>query len=282
MTKLEVNSFFVDRPVYLFSLIQVRVTATSYPKPTSLRHAPVTSPFATDIAKMTDGKSRFLNVGGSIGMNPTVQAGGSFGGTSGLESKHKRWAIASHTVMNSTEGNESESIFWRFTHNDIAYKSERLQRWSFARDLLPSALYAFSRAPVLEMELMVFWSEVSGARHAKQRAFFPSRGVEEASSHIFANFIYQVSVKVDLNDIEDEHSWIVGGDAADASTWGELRAAQQGTVHLAAVEKFAERHSDQDPDSTAPTDCQVILQRAIEGRITLTEQERNGKWSWSY
>jgi len=279
MTKLEVNSFCVDRPVYLFSFIQVRVSATSRPKPTSLRHAPVTSPFATDTAKMTDGKSRFLNVGGTIGMNPTAQVCGSFGGTSALESNHRRWAIASHTVMNFAEGNESESIFWRFTHNDVAYKSERLQEWSFARELLPSALYAFSRAPVLEMELMVFWSEVSGARPTKKRGFFPLRGAEEASSPIFANFIYRVSVKVDLNEIHDEHSWIVGTGTADDSTWDELRTAKQGTVHLAAVEKFAERHSDLHPGSTTLTNCQVILQRAIEGRIILTEQERNGKWN---
>ena len=216
-------------------------------------------------------------------MNPTAQVlvGGSFGQTSALESNHRRWAIASRTVMNSTEGNESESIFWSLTHNDVAYKSERLQGWSFARELLPSALYAFSRAPVLEVEVMVFWSEDSGMGHRKRRGFFPLnlRGSEEASAspHAFANFIYQVSVKVDLNDIKDDHSWIVGGDTADDPPRDELRTAKQGTVHLKPVAKTAERHSDLDPGSMALTDCQVILQRAIEGRITLTAQERNGE-----
>ena len=125
---------------------------------------------------------------------------------------------------------------------------------------------------------MVFWSEPegSGMRHAKPRRGSP-RGAE-ASSLIFANFIYQVSVRVDLNDIQHDRSWILGGDTADNRTWDELPAAKQGafqTVHFDIITTNAETHSRV---GTAPTNCQVILQRAIEGRITLTEQER-GKWN---
>ena len=161
--------------------------------------------------------------------------------------------------MNSTEGNESARIFWSFTHNDVAFKSERLQRWAFAPEYLPYAQYGFSRAPVLETELMVFWSEDSGTLRVKQRGFFPfnfRQGTKEPrnSSAIFANFIYQVSVRVDSNDIKDDYSWIMGGDAADDPVSDELRAAKQGIAHLAPVKLITTRHSEC-PGSTALTNC---------------------------
>ena len=147
------------------------------------------------------------------------------------------------------------------------------------RRLQSSALYyGFSQALTLEIELMVFWSEPedSGMRHAELRRVSP-RGTE-TSPVIFANFIYRVSVRVDLNDIQHDSSWILGGDTADNRTWDELPVAKQGafqTIHFDTVTTNAETHSG---GGTAPTNCQLILQRAIEGRITLTEQER-GKWN---
>ena len=130
------------------------------------------------------------------------------------------------------------------------------------------------------------WSEDSGTPRVKQRGFFPfnfRQGTKEPrnSSAIFANFIYQVSVRVDSNDIKDDYSWIMGGDAADDPTSDELRPAKQGTAHLAPVKLITTRHSEC-PGSTALTNCQVILQRAIEGRIILTAQERTGEWSELY
>ena len=123
---------------------------------------------------------------------------------------------------------------------------------------------------------MVFWSEDSCTL---QLGSFPGnlRGAGEASSLIFANFIYQVLVKVDLKDIPDDNSLIVDGDADHELTRDELRAAKQRTVHLAPVDKIAVRCSDLHPGSTALPNCQVRLQRAIEGRMTLTEHERRGK-----
>ena len=219
------------------------------------------------------GESRSLTARGTIGISPTAQIGVSFGETSTSERNQGQWKIVPRTVMDFTKGNESESIFWRYTCND-AYKSEHRQAWSFPRELLPSALYGFSRSsrePALEIEIMVFWSEPEDS--GRQRGFFPfdSRATEKASSAIFANFIYQVSVKVDLNDIQADQSYTAGGTTADRPSRDDLCAAKQGTVHLDPVKTFAE--SDSGTGSTAHKPCEVVLQRAIEGRITLTKRE---------
>ena len=286
MTDLEFNSIFVDQPTYLFSFAQIRVSATSGLKPTSLKYTPTTKTFI-DTAKATTGKNRIMNVAGSFCMNPTAQVGATWGGSSGLETTQNQWVIIAEKTMTSAEGKGSENIFWRYAHNDAGFKSDRLEKWSYERSLLPSATFGFSRfgpAPAVEAEVMVLWSEDSEGQHAK-RGFFPLRsaagtGAERQKSPVFANFIYQVAVKVDLGDVKDEFSNVIVGDLADTSTWDELHqasVAKRGATHLEPIKRTAEKDSDLDHENGVVTDCHVFIHRAIEGRVSLSDEEKKGR-----
>src|SRR6185369_9104523 len=95
---------------------------------------------------------------------------------------------------------------------------ERLHEWSYAYEVLPSALFGFTKTPTVETEVMVFWSQDSPMRHGKFKKTMPLRNKRHPSP-AFANFIYQVVAKVDLNDIVDDHSWVVLGHQADQLNW---------------------------------------------------------------
>ena len=285
MTDLEFNSIFIDQPAYLFSFAQIRVSATSDIKPTSLKYTPTTKTFV-DAAKAITGKSRVANVAGCFSMNPAVQSGATWGASSGLETTQNQWAIVAEKTMTSAEGKGSENIFWGYAHNDAGFKSDRLQKWSYEYSLLPFATFGFSRfgqAPVVEAEVMVLWSEDSEGQHTKQRGFFPLRSAAEAErqkSPVFANFIYQVAVTVDLNDVKDEFSNVIVGDLADTSTWDELyqaSVAKRGATHLEPIKRTAEKDSDLDPEDGMVTDCHVFIHRAIEGRVSLSDEEKKGR-----
>lgn len=286
MTNLEVNSSFVDQPPYFFAFAQVRITAKSDCKPTVLNYTPTTTTFCST-AKTSAGKSRVMNLGGTVGMNSGAHAGVSWGGTSGLETIQNQWAIIAETTNN--EGNGSENIFWRYAHNDSVFKPDRLQKWSFTRALLPRAFFGYSRfgpAPVAEAEVMVLWSEDSEAHHGRQRGFFPLRntqGMEIQKSSVYANFIYQIAVTVDLEDVKDDFSNVIVGDMADAITWDELNDASMagnGATHMVPEKRTAEKDSEVGTRSGMLTDCRISIHRAIEGRVSVAVEElkQGGKW----
>ena len=286
VTNLEFNSIFVDQPTYLFSFAQIRVSATSDLKPTSLKYTPTTKTFVST-AKAITGKSRALSVTGSFSMN-VAQVTATWGASSGIESTQNQWAIIAERTMTSAEGKDSENIFWRYAHNDVAFKTDRLQKWTYERSLLPSATFTLNRsgpAPVVEAEVMVLWSEDSEEQHAKQRGFFPLRIAagtdrDRQKSPVFANFIYQVAVKVDLNDVKDQFSDVTIGNVADTLTWNELHdafVAKRGATHLEPIKKTAEKESDVDPEKSVVTDCHVLIHRAIEGRVSLSDEEKKGR-----
>ena len=276
MTRLEVNSSFVDPPSYFFSFAQVRITAKSDCKPTLLNYTPTTTTFC-GTARTSIGRSRAMNLG--INMHSGAQAGITWGGISGLETVQNQWAIIAETTNN--EGNGSENVFWRYAHNDSVFEPGRLQKWSFAPALLPRAFFGYSRlglAPVAEAEVMVLWSEDSEVHHGRQRGFFPLRntqGVEPQKSPVFANFIYQIAVTVDLEDVKDDFSNVIVGDMADTITWDELHeasVAKNGATHMEPEKRTAEKDSDVETSGML-TDCHVFIHRAIEGRVSVAVEE---------
>jgi len=283
LTSLEFNSILINQPTYLFSFAQIRFTATSDSQLTYLKYTPTAKTFV-DTAKAIAGKNRATKVGVSISMNPGVQFDHARGGSSGLETTQNQWAIATQTTETSAEGKNSENIFWRYTYNDAW--AGQLQNWSYEPTLLPSAIFTTSRlgpAPVVEAEVMVLWSDDSEGQHAKRRGFFPLRsaaGAEHQKSSVFANFIYQVAVKVDLNDVKDERSDVIVGGLADTSTWDELRqasVAKRGTTHFEPIKRTAEKDCDLDPENGVATHCHVFIHRAIEGRVFLSDEEKKGR-----
>jgi len=287
VTSLEFNSIFIDQPTYMFSFAQIRVSATSDIKPTSLEYTPTTKTFV-DTAKTITGKGRIMKAVGCFSMNPTAQVGATWGSSSGLETRQNQWAIIAEKTMTSAEGKGSENIFWRYVHNDAGFKSDRLQKWSYERSLLPTAIFGFSRRgpkPAVEAEVIVLWSEDSEGQHVKRRGLFPLRSAagaaaERQKSPVFANFIYQVAVKVDLNDIKDELSDIMVGELADYLTWDELHqasVAKKGATHLEVIKRTAEKDSDLDSEDGIVTDCHVFIHRAIEGRVSLSDEEKKGR-----
>ena len=287
MTSLEVNSSTVDPPPYFFSFAQVRITAKSDCQPTSLLHyTPTTIPLYST-ARMSTGRSKFVNIG--MNMHSGAQAGVTWGGISGLETVQNQWAITVEKTNN--KGNGSENVFWRYAYNDSVFQPDRLQKWSFTRELLPRVFFGYSRlglAPVAEAEVMVLWSEDSDAHHGRQRGFFPLRntqGVELKKSSVFANFIYQIAVMVDLGNIRDDSSNVMVGDIGDTITWDELYEASvtnSGATHMEPEKRTAEKDSDLGPGGGALADCHIFIHRAIEGRVSVAVEElrQGGKQIW--
>ena len=219
-----------------------------------------------------------MNIG--MNMNAGPQAAVAWGGTSGLEAIQNQWAIIAETTNN--EGNGSENVFWRYAHNDSVFGPDRLQKWTFTRALLPHTFFGYSRfgpAPVAEAEVMVLWSEDTEAHHGRQRGFFPLRntqGVEPQKSPVFANFIYQIAVTVDLENVKDDFSNVMVGDMADVITWEELSEASvtnSGATHMEPAKRTAEKDSDVEPRRGVLTDCDIFIHRAIEGRVSVAVEE---------
>jgi hypothetical protein len=260
----------------VFSIVQVRVTATADQKPACLRHTPTTTPFAMDTVKTITGKNKAFNVGTTLGghsAGPLVGTiAGSWGATSILELNQRRWSIASQRIMKSVQGKQSESVFWRYTHNDVAFKPKRPDKWNYTREFLPSAIYGFEQVPVVEAELMVFWSENSRS-HSRKRGFFPLNA-KEPPPPVFSNFIYQASVMVDLKTIKDEYSWVTVEDLSDTAKQDDL--SKERIICYPEVQKPARKHVETGSESIASTNCHVTIQRAVEGRSRLTDEEING------
>jgi len=264
MTSLEVNSSFVDQSPYFFSFAQVRITAKSDYEPTVLSYTPTTTTF-NSTAKTSTGKS-------TVSKGPAVQAGVAWSGPSVLKTIQNRWAIIAE--MTNNEGNGSENISWRYTHNDAVFEPGRLHR--FTREPLPRAFFGYrpSRpAPAAEAEVMVLWSEISNTHNGRQRGFFPTRktqGVETQKSLVFANFIYQITVVVDLENVKEEFSFGFVKDVPDMTTQvepHEVSVANSGAIHMVPEKRTAEKDYDVETRSGKLTDRHICIHRAIEGWV---------------
>jgi len=279
MTGLEVSSIFVDRPAYLLSLAQVQMTAYS-PEPVVLLHrSPQHLHTEGDSAKRTLTRNTGFSLGTVLGASPSVQAQYSAGGASGTENQMRRWDVASHKIMDVNETQpkgESDGAVWKYTHNDAIFG--RVEGWSFDHELRPSAVFGFSDVkPEVEVQVTVFWSSEAHTKLMKPRDSFPFRWRRaKAQQSVFANFVYQVTVVVDLENVQDERSWIMPRKPLDSVKRKELSAIK-GPIHFDPVAGVAKTHSEDQMEEVVSAGWDVSITRGVEERARLTAPERSGK-----
>ena len=268
MTELEVSSIFVGRPAYLLSLAQVQVTAFS-PEPVRLLHrSPQHLRTEGDSARRTVTRNTGFSLGTVLSSSPSVQAQYSAGGASGTETGVRRWDVTSwHNIMDKTQlKDESDGAVWKYIHNDAIFG--RVEGWSFDHELRPSAVFGFSDAkPEVEVKVTVFWSSEAHAKPTKPRDSFPFRWLRaKEQQSVFANFVYQVAVVVDLEKVKDERSWIMPRKPLDSVKRKEL-SGTKGPIYFDPITAAAKAHSEE----------VVSITRGFEERARLTAPERTSK-----
>ena len=107
---------------------------------------------------------------------------------------------------------ESVSATWKYAHNDQF--SPRLKRCNFRDDLHPKVMVGFQTIKTqMEVEVTVFWSsDLTSPESPIKRREFPIRWPwAKATKPIFFNFLYQVAMGVDLENIPYHNSWTMPG-----------------------------------------------------------------------
>jgi hypothetical protein len=264
MTRLEVSSNPVHRSAYLLSLAQVQITACSSGKVALLNRSPISLHAEGNSAKTTNTKNKSLSIGAMLNLNPSGQVGFTMGQTSSTERQVARWDVSSCITAEASEKKtqvdyKADGALWHYNHNDAVFG--RTKGWTFDTEHRPSALFTFGKVkPRVQVKVVVFWSSDIDSAHTG----FPFRWrrVKEQMS-VFANFIHQLAVVVDANDLKEECSWFVPDIRVDGVKMEEL-SASKGPIHFEPETATADTHS------TEATDLKVLITRAVEGRAQLT------------
>ena len=262
MTELEVDSNSLHRPDYLLSLAQVEITAYSSDEVPLLKRSPMSLCAEGNSAKMTNSKNKTLNFGAIFGVNPTGQIGFTTGQTSNTEKQVARWdVISSITIKASMQvDDKTNGASWRYIHNDAVFG--RMKRSTFDTEHRPSALFGSGKVkPRVQVKVLAVWSSDVDPAHTG----FPFRWrrVKEQMS-VFTNFIHQLAVVVDANDLKDERSWFFPDTRVNNVKMEEL-SASKGPIHFKS-ETAAHTSSTEG----ILTDLKVLITKTIEGRAELT------------
>ena len=211
MTELEVSSNSVHSSAYyLLSLAQVQITACSSGKVMLLSRSPKSLRAEGNSAKTTNAKNKSFSIGAMLGLNPSGQVGFTTGQMSSMERQVARWDVSSRRTTEVSEkktqlDDKADGALWHYNHNDTVFG--RTKGWTFDTEHLPSALFTFSKVkPRVHVKAVVFWS--SDTNSARMGFPFRWQRMKEQMS-VFANFIHQIAVAFDANDLKDECSWLV-------------------------------------------------------------------------
>ena len=271
MTELEVSSNSLRRSDYLLSLAQVQITACSSGEVPLLNRSPISLCAEGNSAKMTNSKNKSLNVGAILGIKPSGQVGFTMGQTSSMEKQVARWDVLSRkTVEASTQGDDkTDGALWHYNHNDAIFG--RTKGWTFDTEHRPSALFGFGKVkPRVQVKVVVFWS--SDIDPARTGFPFRWRRVKEQMP-VFANFIHQLAVVIDANDLKDKYSWFLPDTRVNDVKMEEL-SASKGPIHFKPETATAYSHST---EGSTSTDLKALITRAIEGRAQLTPAAITGE-----
>ena len=281
MKRLNVDSVQVNQCPYFLSFVQTRIMACSRCKLELVDSNPTSPPSdETDVAKTTYSISRGLGVEVGLGLNPGLKSSISTGRTSGVERITNRWIFTyreEQAALAAIPDTESVSAIWKYAHNDLF--SPRLQRCNFRDNLHPKVTIGFQAIKTeVEVEVTAFWSSNRPSPESPiKRREFPIRWPwAKASKPIFFNFLYQVAVAVDLENIPYRDSWTMAGIQTNNIKREDLDPSKS-PVPFAQTMEIAQQYSESGQiDDIVSTECEVVIKTAVEGRVELTAEERTG------
>ena len=235
--------------------------------------------FRGNSAKQIDSKSKLINTGFIATAIPQATLGFSAGAGSSTERTLGEWDVSTSTLMESdilhleiSQNNSSAGAWWRYIHNDAL--CDHISKAIFQDDLCPSAI--FTMADVItqtkvEVKVTAFWVNLPQARPGWK---FWKRSEKMP---IFSNFVYQVTVILDLEKVPDGSSFGMITNTTDHLNMPKFSASKDsGPIHFDGVTTDAATR-DED-NKIVPADIKIFMTSAIQGKAELTSVKKAGEW----
>ena len=280
--KLAAAPILINQPAYILSLAQVQIAACSPSKMKLSSQEPKDVHFRGNSAKQIDSKSKLTEAKFTAAANPNATLGFSAGVGSSTERTLGEWDVSTSTLTKSdashlkiSQTDSSAGAWWRYIHNDAL--CDHIRKANFQDDLCPSAVFTLAEVSTqtkVEVKVSVFWVNPPEAQPVWK---FWKRS-EKTRMPIFSNFVYQVTVVLDLEKVHDGFSWgmIENHDTIDHLEMTKSSASKDPEpIHFDRV--TAEAATRNKAMKIVPTDMQIMMASAIQGKAELTTAEKAGE-----
>jgi hypothetical protein len=267
-------------PDYVLSLAQVQIAACSPSKMKLSSQEPNDLHLGGNSAKQIVSKSKLTEAKFTAAANPNATLGFSAGVGSSTERTLGEWDVSTSTLTKSdashlkiSQTDSSAGAWWRYIHNDAL--CDHIQKTNFQDDLCPSAVFTLAEVSTqtkVEVKVSVFWVNPPQAQPVWK---FWKRS-EKTRMPIFSNFVYQVTVVLDLEKVHDGFSWSMIENTADHLEMTKFSASKDPEpIHFDGV--TAEATTRNKAMKIVPTDTQILMTSAIQGKAELTTAEKAGE-----
>ena len=269
-----------DRPAYAMSLAQVQIAACSPSEIELSSQEPKNMHFRGNSAKQIDSRSKLIDTKFTAAANPNATLGYSAGVGSSTERTLGEWDVSTSTLTTSDalhlktcRNDSSAGAWWRYIHNDAL--CDHIPNANFQNDLCPSAFFTLEEVSArtkVEVKVSVFWVNRPQAQAGQSVWKFLKRS-EKTRMPIFSNFVYQVKVTLELEKVRDGSSWSVIKNATDQLKMQALKDPEP--IHFDGIASVAKTRNK--AMKTVPTDTQILMTSAIQGKAELTTAEKAGE-----
>ena len=237
--------------------------------------------FRGNSAKQIDSKSKLINAKFTAAANPNATLGYSAGEGSSTERTFGEWDVSTSTLTMSdalrlkiNQNDSSAGVWWRYIHNDALF--DHIPKINFQNDLCPSAVFTLDEVSArtkVEVKVSVFWVNPPQPQPAWK---FWKRS-EKTRMPIFSNFVYQVTVVLDLEKVRDGSSWRTIENTTDRLEMTKFSALKdpEPIIHFDGVTAVPKTRNK--TMKTVPTDMQIVMTSAIQGKAELTTAEKAGE-----
>ena len=244
-------------------------------------------PFGGNSAKQIDSKSKQADAKFTAAANPNATLGFSAGVGSSTERTLGEWGVSTSTLTTSDalhlktcQNDSSAGAWWRYIHNDAL--CDHIPNANFQNDLCPSAVFTLDEVSTrikVEFKVSVFWVNRPQAQPAQSmwKKIWKRSDSEKTQMPVFSNFVYQVTVVLDLEKVRDDYSWRTIGNTADRLEMTQFSASKnpEPIIHFDGVTAVLKTRNK--TMETVPTDTQILMTSAIQGKAELTTAEKAGE-----
>ena len=234
--------------------------------------------FRGNSAKQVDSKIKQIDAKFTATAVPQVALGFSAGAGSSMERTLGEWDISTSILTKSdalhlkiNQRDSSTGAWWRYIHNDALY--DHISKADFQADLCPSAIFTLDKVSTqtkVEVKVSVFWVNPPQAQPVWK---FWKRSEKMP---IFSNFIYQVTIILDLEKVCEGSSWSMIENTTDRLEMAKFSGLKDPEpIHFDGVAAVAVTRDK--AMKIVPTDTEILMASAIQGKAELTTAEKAGE-----
>ena len=265
---------------YVLSLAQVQIAACSPSKMKLSSQEPKDLHFKGNSAKQVDSKSKQIDAKFTATAVPQVALGFSAGARSSTERTLGEWDVSTSTLTESdalhlkiSQNDSLAGAWWRYIHNDALYG--HILKADFQPDLHPSAVFTMDKVSTqtkVEVKVSAFWVNSPQAQPQPVWKFWK----RSEKMPIFSNFIYQVTIVLDLEKVCDGSSWSMIKNTTDRLEMMKFSVLKDPEpIHFDGVTAVAASRNK--AMKIVPTDTEILMTSAIQGKAELTTAEKAGE-----